>query len=165
VADRYHINPETGDPGLCRAKQQCRFGDFESHYATADEARLEFEKSMASATFTPVVPERFFHVTSATNFERIEREGLTPMIGERSEALNELAERVYLFDSRESAYDGVASWLGDEFDEDEELVLLSLPASAVARPIPSMPDQESSFEWTTDQPVTASSIHVEPDRL
>ncbi len=44
---RYHINPATGDVGLCRARKNCPFGDFEhDHYATPEAARAAFEKEM-----------------------------------------------------------------------------------------------------------------------
>jgi hypothetical protein len=40
---RYHINLETGEPGLCRATQKCPFGDASEHYASKDEARSAYE--------------------------------------------------------------------------------------------------------------------------
>lgn len=47
MAKRFHINPETGDPGKCRAKHSCPFGDLErEHYGSADEARAAYEKQM-----------------------------------------------------------------------------------------------------------------------
>jgi hypothetical protein len=42
----YHINPETGEPGICRATKKCRFGEMTAHYATADEARQAYEIQM-----------------------------------------------------------------------------------------------------------------------
>lgn len=35
---RYHVNPETGDPGICSAKINCPFGGPEDHYPTALDA-------------------------------------------------------------------------------------------------------------------------------
>lgn len=35
---RYHINPETGKPGLCHAKVKCRFGGDAEHYPSRDAA-------------------------------------------------------------------------------------------------------------------------------
>lgn len=44
---RYHVNPETGEPGLCRAKKACPFGNLEvDHYNTRTEARKEYERRM-----------------------------------------------------------------------------------------------------------------------
>ncbi len=42
---RYHINPKTGNPGICHAVRKCPFGDIESeHYSTKEEARAVYEK-------------------------------------------------------------------------------------------------------------------------
>lgn len=42
----YHINPETGNPGVCRAKIKCRFGDLETeHYESRESAQAAFEKA------------------------------------------------------------------------------------------------------------------------
>lgn len=42
---RYHINPKTGDPALCRAKIKCPFGNFESdHYDSKESARTAYEE-------------------------------------------------------------------------------------------------------------------------
>lgn len=39
----YHLNPK-GEPGLCKAENQCPFGDaVTAHYATEDEARSAYE--------------------------------------------------------------------------------------------------------------------------
>jgi len=44
---KYHINPETGNPGVCNAKVKCRFGDLEAdHYISKEAAREAFEKRM-----------------------------------------------------------------------------------------------------------------------
>lgn len=48
----YHINPETGQPGLCRAKKQCRFGSSNEHYSTLDEARSAYEKTMSQRAYS-----------------------------------------------------------------------------------------------------------------
>jgi hypothetical protein len=43
----YHINPTTGNPGICRAKKKCRFGDITGqHYGSADQAREAYELKM-----------------------------------------------------------------------------------------------------------------------
>lgn len=42
---KYHINPETGNPGVCRATKQCRFGSANEHYGSKDEARAAYERS------------------------------------------------------------------------------------------------------------------------
>jgi hypothetical protein len=52
----FHVNPETGDVGRCKAtKGNCPFGSVEEHYASADDARSAFEASNESfATAAPV---------------------------------------------------------------------------------------------------------------
>jgi DNA polymerase III epsilon subunit-like protein len=42
---RYHINPRTGNPNLCRALTKCPFGEASDHYATAADAREAFENN------------------------------------------------------------------------------------------------------------------------
>lgn len=42
---KYHINPETGEPGECKAEIKCRFGSPEEHYTSAEAARKAFEDS------------------------------------------------------------------------------------------------------------------------
>lgn len=42
--ERYHINPETGNPGICRAEVRCRYGGAAEHYTSKEEARAAFEK-------------------------------------------------------------------------------------------------------------------------
>lgn len=46
---KFHINPETGNPGPCSAKVKCRFGDDSEHYSSADEARTAYEKQNSSS--------------------------------------------------------------------------------------------------------------------
>lgn len=42
---RYHINPQTGNPGLCKAQSGgCPFGEMEDHFDTKIEARNAYEK-------------------------------------------------------------------------------------------------------------------------
>jgi hypothetical protein len=46
---RYHINPRTGNPGICRAEKSCPFGDMESdHYSSKEAAREAYELEMGS---------------------------------------------------------------------------------------------------------------------
>lgn len=48
---KFHINPETGNPGQCSAsKHQCPFGDANDHYDSPEAARAAYETMMASVT-------------------------------------------------------------------------------------------------------------------
>lgn len=109
------------------------------------------------------VPERFYHVASRANLEAITKEGLAPRVGERSARLGEAESRIYLFDSQASAEDALGSWLGDEYDDDDELVLLSTDASNVQTAKPSFEDDEDgvSWEWTTKYKIPGSELKVE----
>jgi len=46
----YHINPETGNPGICKTTpERCRFRDSKpEHYDTKEEARVAYEASQES---------------------------------------------------------------------------------------------------------------------
>lgn len=47
----FHVNPETGEAGKCKAKNgKCPFGSVEEHHATAEAAREAFEKSQSTFT-------------------------------------------------------------------------------------------------------------------
>ena len=45
--NRYHINPQTGQANVCKAKKECRFGDDEDHFISAEEARKSYELKTA----------------------------------------------------------------------------------------------------------------------
>ncbi len=154
---KYHID-SNGETRICKAaKVACAISGEEEHYSSLKEARQAFESKQS--TFPPK-PKKFYHVTTQAAAESIVAEGLKPAIGERSEAIEE-APQVYLFDSVESVND--ASWLYEEFDEDEELVLLSVDAEAVVSPMPTFPDEDASWEWTTKNPVNPEAITIEDE--
>jgi len=140
------------------------------HGTTIASLALESELfSSAPAQPGPPVPEQFFHIARRADVESIMATGLKPSIGERSESLGEDAPRVYLFDSRTSAEEGLMSWLGDEFDEDEELVLLSVPGGSVETPAATYLQEDAeaesgygpSTEWTSEKPVPGKALKIE----
>ena len=45
MAVRYHVNPETGNPNVCRAKLKCPYGGDSLHYDSKEAARASFELS------------------------------------------------------------------------------------------------------------------------
>jgi hypothetical protein len=47
---KYHVNPKTGNPGLCTAKNQCPFGDSSEHFDSKAEARQSYSNSMEATT-------------------------------------------------------------------------------------------------------------------
>lgn len=45
---KFHINPETGEPGPCSAKPgNCRFGQDDDHYTSSNDARKGYEAQMS----------------------------------------------------------------------------------------------------------------------
>ena len=47
---KYHINPETGNPGQCTARAgQCPYGANAPHFSTATDARMAYEVSQGGA--------------------------------------------------------------------------------------------------------------------
>lgn len=48
---RYHLNPKTGDPGVCRATVACPYGDLaRDHYGSKEEARAAYERAQQAFT-------------------------------------------------------------------------------------------------------------------
>ena len=41
---KYHVNPNTGQAGICRATNKCPFGDESKHFENKLLAQKEFEK-------------------------------------------------------------------------------------------------------------------------
>ena len=71
-----------------------------------------------------------YHVTEKKNLDAIRNAGLEPRIGDRSRSSNETEPRVYLFRHKLDMEDAVMNWLGDEFDDDAELVALEVQMPA-----------------------------------
>lgn len=50
---RYHINPRTGDPGVCSARISCPYGSLESdHFDSKEAARAAYEERRPDQAFT-----------------------------------------------------------------------------------------------------------------
>jgi len=71
MARRWHVNPETGEPGRCRALLKCRFEGKSEHFDTQEEAREAIEKiyetisyqALASVSRVPAVAlDDYVHV-------------------------------------------------------------------------------------------------------
>lgn len=67
-----------------------------------------------------------YHVTPLKNLESIKKHGLIAKIGPRSQKIGEPVSAIYLFPELGYANDAVANWLGDEFDDDEDLIILPI---------------------------------------
>ena len=75
----------------------------------------------------------FYHVTTSENVKGIRAAGLIPNIGPRAQKMNEPYPYIYLFHNRDDMEDAVMNWLGDEFDDDETLILcvIHLPTGII----------------------------------
>jgi len=50
MSAKYHVNPATGDVGVCTAtKRACSYGDDENHFTSAEAARAAYEESSSEA--------------------------------------------------------------------------------------------------------------------
>lgn len=61
---KYHVNPETGEPGECKAEIKCRFGSPEEHYTSPEAARKAFEENQ------PLFPLKKLEETPAQILDR-----------------------------------------------------------------------------------------------
>lgn len=50
---KFHVNPETGEPGICRAKVKCKFGGDSEHFTSEEAARSSFENKNTSFALKP----------------------------------------------------------------------------------------------------------------
>jgi hypothetical protein len=49
----YHVNPESGEPGTCKAMKSCPFGGADVHYTSPEAARAAYENSQTGAFSSP----------------------------------------------------------------------------------------------------------------
>lgn len=98
----------------------------------------------------------FYHVSPTRNADSILSKGLNPSIGDRSSTYEELNNAIYLFGSEDDAEDAVMNWLGDEFDDEEQLALfqVTLPSDW---PIE---HEEHEFEYRSKQPIPPNLIKL-----
>lgn len=62
-----------------------------------------------------------YHITKRVNLKDILRDGLIPQIGKRSLKINEKVDTIYLFPSLVEVENALMNWLGEEFEEEEEI--------------------------------------------
>lgn len=76
-----------------------------------------------------------YHVTPTRNLPSIRKLGLIPRIGPNSRQLGETQPLIYLFPTRVDVNDALMNWLGDQYDDDEPLSLLTLnvPSSLLSK--------------------------------
>lgn len=91
-----------------------------------------------------------YHVTPTRNLRSIMKDGLVPQIGNRSSQLAGENEGIFLFPSVDDVEAAVSSWLGDEFDEDEDLSLLAVDISGLENSIIHGADYETIINTRID---------------
>lgn len=91
-----------------------------------------------------------YHVTLLKNLDSIKRQGLICQIGQRSQELGETEKAVYLFPNKAYADDAVANWLGDQFDDNEDLIML--PINIGKKDVKKTPDIDWECYSTQDIP-------------
>lgn len=101
---KFHINPETGNPGSCSAQTgNCPFGSDDEHYTSAEAARTAYEKQMDSESFSVVrdrdkvramkaIAQELIDTTLARKAALDARKATVPGTPERKEASAKVAE-------------------------------------------------------------------------
>ena len=77
------------------------------------------------------LPEKVYHVTPSENLRNILTSGLVPQVGNRSRKIVGEKSATYCFPDKNSMEDAMMNWLGDEFDEDEQLALLEIDTTGL----------------------------------
>jgi len=111
------------------------------------------ELSIDEDVYENTVPRKItYHITPRRNVMSIMAKGLRPGIGDRSSKIDGETHGIYTFPNKQSAEDALMNWLGDEFDEDEELSLLKVDITGL-RTV-----QGADYEIIVTEPIT-------PDRI
>ena len=72
--------------------------------------------------------DEYYHITPTYNIDSILENGLTPSVP------NDMSDTngVYMFRSLDDAHDAIVNWLGDRYDEDVDLSILSIDPAGVS---------------------------------
>ncbi len=95
---------------------------------------------------------KLFHVTLKSSLDSILQEGLLPRRGPRSSQLGEIDEAVYCFASKEDCENALMNWLGEAFDDDEELVVLEINFE------PAISRSDAAYEIAILEPIPGNCI-------
>lgn len=91
-----------------------------------------------------------YHVTLLSNLKSIKKHGLLCQIGPRSQEIGEPTKVVYVFPNLDYANDAVMNWLGNEFNDDDELIIL--PVKLTEKDVDCTPDIDYERRSTVDIP-------------
>lgn len=159
--EKWHLSPVTNEPEDCDAEEgNCPYdGEHFDSFAKAYEANQEVLGGTygVQKTLTPV-PQTLYHVTTKKSLDTVLSEGLKHFIGPRSERFGEEGAKVFLFGSLEALEDGLGNWLGEEFDDDEEVAVVAVKVSDSKLFSPSF--EGESWEWFSSSPISPSDLEV-----
>lgn len=96
-----------------------------------------------------------YHVTPTKNLRSIMKNGLRPRVGDRSVKLHGEENGIFLFPTLDDVEDAVSNWLGDEFDEDEDLTLLAIDVSGLP-----LVDSNAGYEKIAKTAISPDRISV-----
>lgn len=106
------------------------------------------------------MPQLVYHVTPASNLTAIYAQGLVPQIGPRSRLARESRPAVYCFPTQEAMETALSNWLGEQFDLDEELVVLQIDTDLIDGPL-LCSTIKGSYEVMFEQAIPAHAIVAE----
>lgn len=90
-----------------------------------------------------------YHVTLKKNLKSIMKRGILPSVPE--DMLDQ--KGVYVFTTPEDAEDSLMNWLGDRFDEEDDIVLIKIDSDKVK-----LHDTEAGYEKVSYDIIQPSSI-------
>ena len=93
----------------------------------------------------------FYHVTHKKNVRSIMKNGILPKI---NRDMNDI-KAVFLFDNMNTLEDAMMNWLGDKFDEDDELVVLTIDKKQLKN---IQYDKDVGYEYYTKEIIKPSAI-------
>jgi len=69
---------------------------------------------------------KLFHITKNENIPSIKSVGLKPSIGINSSSYGETKPAIYFFMDKKTMDDALVNWMGDLFDEEDELSVITV---------------------------------------
>lgn len=95
MSAKYHVNPKTGRPGVCRAVHNCRFGDEKNHYDSKDSAQKAIEEKLKELNVAPPItrkpPEKPDVSTKSEEEIRAERKKLADKVDSARKELDKFS--------------------------------------------------------------------------
>jgi len=104
------------------------------------------------------LPLIVYHITPLKNVPSIQQNGLQPQIGDRTAQIPDEQSAIYCFPDVSSAEDALMNWLGDEFDESEELAMLEIDTTGLKGKF----TKHAEYELTIVSPIPPEQIKVMP---